>query len=194
MASQEPRLSSSPLLEGLQALRGNWSWFLALGVVLIVLGIMALGAPLVMTLTTVMLFGVFLVVGGGAEILSSFWARQWSGFFLHIFSGVLHGVVGVIMIDRPDLTAAGFTLMLAVFLMVGGLVRIIVAVVHRFPQWGWVLLNGIVTLLLGILIWRNWPEASFWVIGTFVGVDLVFNGWSWVMLAVAARKLPLVKG
>jgi len=180
------------LLEGLQALRGKWSWFLALGVVLIVLGVVALWTPLVMTLTTVMLFGFLLIVGGGAEIVSAFWASKWSGFFLHVFSGVLHAVVGVIMIDQPGLTAAGFTLMLAMFLMVGGLVRIIVSVVHHFPQWGWVLLNGIVTLLLGILIWRNWPEVSLWVIGTFVGVDLVFNGWSWVMLAVAARRLPLV--
>jgi uncharacterized membrane protein HdeD (DUF308 family) len=182
------------LREGIQALHSNWGWFLALGIVLITLGILALGAPLVMTLTTVMLFGVLLVVGGGAEIVSAFWARQWSGFFLYVLSGVLHAVVGVIMVDRPALTAAGFTLMLAVFLMVGGLVRIIVSVVQRFPQWGWVLLNGCVTCLLGILIWRDWPEASLWVIGTFVGVDLLFNGWCWVMLALAARKLPQVKG
>ena len=192
MASQGPLSSSSPLFAGLQTLRGNWGWFLALGIVLIVLGILALGAPLVMTLTTVMLFGVLLVVGGGAEIVSSFWASKWSGFFLHVLSGVLHLVVGIIMVDRPGLSAAGFTLVLAVFLLVGGLIRIIVSVVHRFPQWGWVLLNGIVTLLLGILIWRGWPEASLWVIGTFVGLDLLFNGWSWVMLALAARKIPNV--
>jgi uncharacterized membrane protein HdeD (DUF308 family) len=153
------------LFEGLQTLRSKWGWFLVLGIVLIVLGILALGAPLVMTLTTVMLFGVLLVVGGGAEIVSAFWASKWSGFFLHVLSGVLHLVVGII-----------------------------VSVVHRFPQWGWVLLNGIVTLLLGILIWRGWPEASLWVIGTFVGVDLLFNGWSWVMLALAARKIPNVTG
>ncbi len=87
-----------------------------------------------------------------AEIVSAFWTSQWSVFFLHLLSGVLHLVVGIIMVDRPGLTATGFTLMLALFLMVSGLVRIIVPLMLRFAQWGWVLLNGIVTLLLGVLI------------------------------------------
>ena len=61
--------------------------------------------------------------------------------------------------------------------------------VEHFDGWGWVLVNGLVTLALGIMIWRRWPEASFWVIGLFVGIDLLFAGWSWVMTAVAVRTL-----
>lgn len=190
MSSQGSILSSSPMLHGLHTLRSNWGWILALGILLISLGILALGAPLAMTLSSVMLFGMLLIVGGAAEIVSAFWASRWSGFFLLVLSGVLHLIVGMIMIDRPGLTAAGFTLMLAVFLMVGGLIRIIVSGVQRFPQWGWMMVNGFVTLLLGILIWRDWPAASLWLIGTFIGIDLVFNGWGWVMLALAIRKLP----
>lgn len=190
MASDVSMSSGGPLAEGLEHLRRSWGWLLALGIVLIALGMVALAVPLVVTLTTVLLFAILLIVGGAAEIASAFWARKWSGFMLHVLSGVLHVIVGVIMVEKPALAAAAFTLMLAVFLMVGGLFRLIVAMVQRFPQWGWIAFSGAVTLLLGILIWREWPEISFWVIGTFVGIELFFDGWSWVMLALAVRRLP----
>jgi uncharacterized membrane protein HdeD (DUF308 family) len=62
--------------------------------------------------------------------------------------------------------------------------------VERFHGWGWVLANGIVTLILGVLIWREWPESALWVIGMFVGIDMLFAGWSWVMTALAVRSVP----
>jgi uncharacterized membrane protein HdeD (DUF308 family) len=73
---------------------------------------------------------------------------------------------------------AFFALMLAAAFFGSGLFRIIVALSERFYGWGWVLLNGIITLVLGILIWRGWPDAAFWVIGLFVGIDMLFAGWS----------------
>lgn len=192
MTTGETFLGGSPLFEGLQSLRSKWGWFLALGIVLIVLGVISLTAPLLVTLTTVMLFGLLLVIGGGAEFLSAFWASKWSGFFVLVFGGLLRLVVGIIMLEHPGPAAAGITLMLAVLLIVGGLVRIVISVTQRYPQWGWTALNGVVAFLLGVVIWREWPTASLWVIGTFVGVDLLFNGWSWVMLALAIRKFPQV--
>ena len=93
-------------------------------------------------------------------------------------------------IDLVSLAAEVLTLILAVAFLVGGSVRIVVVLTERFSAWPWVLLNGVVTLLLGILIWRQWPESSLWVIGLFVGIDLIFNGWSWVMLALAVRAIP----
>jgi uncharacterized membrane protein HdeD (DUF308 family) len=77
--------------------------------------------------------------------------------------------------------------MLAVAFLVGGAYRILFVVFQRVAGWPWMLLNGIVTFLLGIGIWRQWPESSIWVIGLFVGIDLIFNGWSWVMLALAVK-------
>ena len=62
---------------------------------------------------------------------------------------------------------------------------------HCFPHWGWVLIGGIINLTLGIMIWMQWPEASLWVIGLFIGIDLIFTGWTWVMLALSVRKLGL---
>jgi uncharacterized membrane protein HdeD (DUF308 family) len=80
--------------------------------------------------------------------------------------------------------------MIAAGLLVGGLFRIILALSERFQGRWWVLVNGIVTLVLGILIWREWPESALWVIGLFVGIDMLFAGWSWVMLAMAVHSMP----
>jgi len=180
----------SGVTKDLQELRRNWGWFLVLGIALIVLGACAIGSAFTATLATVMTFGILVLVGGCVEVVSSFWARQWGGFFLHLLAGILYAVIGFLMVTRPLAAAAGLTLMLAALFFVGGMFRIIAALSHRFPGWGWVLLNGVVTLILGAMIWQEWPEASFWVIGLFLGIELVFDGMSWVMLALAVRNIP----
>ena len=176
--------------ESLPNLRRRWGWFLALGIFLIVVGVLAIQRPEVATLTVVEVIGFLLVFGAGAEIVSSFWARRWGGFFLHLLTSLLYLFVGAVILERPGLGAAGYTLMLAVFFVASGLFRIVFALSQRFSGWGWTLLSGVVTLALGVLIWRDLPEAAFWVIGTFVGIDLLFVGWSWVMLGLAVRSIP----
>jgi uncharacterized membrane protein HdeD (DUF308 family) len=189
MATIQP-FPLSPFAAELHELRRNWGWFLVLGIGLIIVGMLAIGAAFVATLATVLTFGILMLVGGGIEIVSAFLAQRWSGFFLHLLAGVLYLVVGFFMIAHPVAAAAGLTLMLAALFLAGGLFRIILSLSHRFPGWGWTLLNGVITLLLGFLIWRGWPEAAFWVIGLFVGIELIFAGWSWVMLALAVRNVP----
>src|SRR5262245_23814979 len=169
-------------------LRRSWGWLVALGVALIVLGTLAIAYPVAATLTTVEVFGFLLLAGAVFEVVSAVWARHWGGFFLHLVGGLLYLFLGVVLIERPGLGAAGYTLMLAVFFVAGGLFRIVFALSRRFSGWGWTLLSGAVTLLLGLLIWRELPTAAFWVIGTFVGIDLLFTGWSWVMLGLAVRS------
>ena len=180
----------SGVAEELHELRRNWGWFLALGIALIVLGVCAIGSAFVATLATVMTFGFLILFGGGVEIVSSFWAHRWGGFFLHLLAGVLYIVIGFLMVTRPWPAAAALTLMLAALFMVGGVTRIVVALSHRFHGWGWVLLNGVVTFLLGALVWSQWPQDTVWLIGLCVGIDLLFHGWAWVMFALAVRSLP----
>jgi uncharacterized membrane protein HdeD (DUF308 family) len=88
----------------------------------------------------------------------------------------------------PLAAAESLTLMLAATFLIGGMYRMIVAAVERFPSWGWVLFNGIVTFLLGIAVWRQWPESGLWVLGMFVGIDLIMNGMTWSVLAVGVRN------
>jgi uncharacterized membrane protein HdeD (DUF308 family) len=79
-------------------------------------------------------------------------------------------------------------LIIAIFLIVSGIFRIVFAVSERFTGWGWVLLNGVVTLFLGMMIYKQWPASGLWVIGIFIGIDLIFNGWAWIMLSIASRR------
>jgi uncharacterized membrane protein HdeD (DUF308 family) len=178
----------SPAQE-LHTLRDKWGWLLALGVALIFLGLLALGSevtPLAVALT----FGVLLLIGGGAEIAAAFWTRRWGGFFLHLLFGILYLVVGMLMINHPGVAVDALTLMLAGAFLAGGLLRIIIALTQRNSNWGWLLANGVITFLLGFMIWQRWPEASEWVIGLVVGIELIFTGWSWVALALTVRSLP----
>ena len=180
----------NPLLAGLDEARRNSGWFLVLGIALIVLGAVALGAAWLATLASVLLFGWLLIFGGLCEAVAAFWARQWSGFFLHVLAGVLNVVIGLLIVGHPVASAAGLTLLLAALFLTGGLFRVIAAAALRHPNWGWDVLGGGVTAMLGVLIWAEWPSSALWVIGTFVGIDLLFRGWAWVMFALAARQLP----
>ena len=168
-------------------LAAKWWLFVGVGIVAIVLGVVSVAAPLVATLTTAAVLGYLLLFGGVVEVGTAFGAAKWSGFFLQVLVGVLHVFIGLLMVANPGLTAAAFTLMLAVFFLVGGTFRIILAISERFPAWGWVAFNGFVTLLLGILIWQQWPETSLWVIGTFVGIDLIVTGTNWLAWGFAFR-------
>lgn len=177
-------------LFGLDVLRRNWGWFVALGIVEIVLGIVAVGASYFATLATVLLFGWLLLIGGVLSIVHAFWRRQWGGFFIDLVTGILYVFVGLMFIGNPAVAAVTLTLLIAVFLVMGGIFRIVAALAGRFHHWGWVLLNGIITLLLGIMIWSEWPWSGLWVIGLFIGIDMIFYGWSLVMVGLTAKRLP----
>ena len=105
--------------------------------------------------------------------------------------GVLYLVLGVMFLRHPGEALVAVTLLLACGLMIGGLFRIIGSLMYQFPNWGWTLANGVINLLLGIFIYSQWPFDSFMILGLFVGIDLIFTGWTWVMLALAVKKRGL---
>jgi uncharacterized membrane protein HdeD (DUF308 family) len=177
-------------LTGEGELRRSWGWFLALGIVLIVLGTIALGSALLMTVASVFFFGWLLIVGGVMEAVHAFWRKRWAGFFLDLLTGILYVVAGWMMVTNPTESAVLLTLLIAMFLVFEGVFRIVAALAARYPHWGWVLFNGLISVLLGILIWRQWPYSGLWVIGLFIGIEMLLNGWSLVMLSLSARKLP----
>ena len=174
----------------LTALRGNWSWFVLLGVALVVLGIVALGSAVITSLAAAAAIGVLLLLGGAAEAVGAFWCRGWSGFFLELLSGVLSIVVGLLFLRAPLNALAALTLLLACFLMVGGIFKVVAAIAYRFAAWGWSLAGGIIDVILGVMIWQEWPASALWVIGLFVGIDLIFRGFNWIALGLALRSLP----
>jgi uncharacterized membrane protein HdeD (DUF308 family) len=177
--------------ESLKDLHDNWGWFVALGVALIALGAMAMTYSVAFTITTAVVFGFFLLGAGVFYLAGAFFTRGWGGFFLSLLAGVLHLAVGVIVLNHPFEAVVLYTLLMAVFFFVEGLFRSIAAIAGRFQNWGWVLCNGVITLLLGVLIWRQWPFSGLYVVGLFLGINLIVSGASYVSLGLSARKLPV---
>jgi uncharacterized membrane protein HdeD (DUF308 family) len=183
----EVLLARRVLRHELEAIQGNWGWILALGIILVVVGVIAVATPLVASLATAVAFGSLLVLGGIAQLVGAFWTRDWSGFFLSLLMGVLYLVVGLMFLRHPGDALVAMTLLLACALMVGGLFRIIASLWYKFPFWGWTLAAGVINLLLGLYIYSQWPFDSFIILGLFLGIDLIFTGWTWVVLALALK-------
>jgi uncharacterized membrane protein HdeD (DUF308 family) len=174
----------------LKRLRDAWWWLLLLGVLLVVGGIIALAYPFVSSVGFILVLGAILIFVGAAIIIASFWAGKWSALLVQLLVGILYVIAGIAIRDTPVESTAVLTLLIAAFFIVVGLFRIVAALVERFPQWGWALLNGVITLIAGIVIYDTFPVSALWVIGLLVGLELLFNGWTWIMLALEIRGLP----
>src|SRR5262245_48253727 len=186
-------MSAGSLRQEFRHLRASWWWFLLLGILLAVCGTAALIFPALTVLTSfavVVILGVALMIAGLATIIASFWAGKWSGLLVQLLVGILYLVAGFSMTESPGKSAAILTLFLASLFIVAGAFRTVAALVVRFPHWGWALLNGVVTLLCGLIIYRHFPEAALWVIGVLVGLEMLFHGWMWIMLSLAIRSIP----
>ena len=187
--SEQAAVAPNPLLISKPGnLRDIWALLLGMGIALMLVGMAAIGSSLIATFATVLVFGVMLLLGAIFQIVTSFWARSWRGFFLHVLAGVLYLIAGVFMIDKPMEAALALTLLVAACLLVSGMLRIIHSLLERFNGWGWELLSGAVSLILGTAIWRQWPLSGLWVIGLFVEIEMLFSGLSWMMLGLAARS------
>lgn len=175
----------------LRELQKDWGWFLALGIGLILVGAAAIAVPLLATIGVVTILGILLMVAGTAHIVLAFSCARWSGVLVEVLVGVLYVVFGFLILENPLAGAAGLTLLVAAMFFVGGVFRIVIALQERFPGWGWTLLNGAITLLLGIIIWRHLGEATLVIVGLLVGIELIFKGGATIMLAAAIRNVPI---
>jgi len=174
----------------LRHLRSEWWWFLVLGILLIVSGMVALAYPALSSVAVVLVLGMSLVVSGVAMIVATFWAGRWSAHLLQLLIGVFYVVVGFLMMDKPLEATETVTLVVAAMFIVVGVMRSVAALVLRYPQWGWSLLSGVLSTFIGLVIYKSFPVTALWAIGTLVGIQLIFDGWYWVMLGVALRQLP----
>jgi uncharacterized membrane protein HdeD (DUF308 family) len=172
----------------LELLRESRVLLVGMGIALMFLGVVAIGSSLIATYATVLVFGMLMLLGAIFQIFTAFWGRRWRGFLVHLLAGVLYFIAGVFMIENPVAAAAGLTLVVAACLLVGGIFRVVLSVAERFDGWRWMLLNGVITLLLGVAIWKQWPLSGQWVIGLFVGIEILFSGLSCLMLGLAVRS------
>jgi uncharacterized membrane protein HdeD (DUF308 family) len=167
----------------------NWGWFLAFGIVLILLGIAAVVRSVTATVVSMVFFGWLLVFAAIAEFVTAFMVGKWAGFFLHLLLAMLFGLVGALMLIRPTISAEAVTLVMSMFFLVAGLYQLIAALWSHLPGYGWQALNGAIASIMGILILAQWPVSGLWVIGLFVGIDLIVYGAAWISLAVNLHKM-----
>jgi uncharacterized membrane protein HdeD (DUF308 family) len=172
-----------------EALRKNRKWFLAAGIALILIGLVAVSLATLTTLISVILLGVLVFVGGVVSLINSFkfWRWQRSGFYFHLLVSLLYLIVGALLMFNPVAAAASLTMLLAIFFLLLGIFRLWSAFMTRLPNWGWNAFSGVLSIILAVLIFMHWPATSLFVIGLFIGIDLIFAGWFYVMLALSAK-------
>jgi uncharacterized membrane protein HdeD (DUF308 family) len=170
-------------------LKKNWGWLLAFGILSIVLGTIGLGMRYALTEASVVFFGILLVVGGVFQLFDAFKCKGWKSTLWHVLIALLYLGAGIIMISQPFKAAATLTLILSWILIAIGVSRIVMSFqLKPASGWYWPLVSGVVSIVLGAMILSQWPMSGLWVIGLFVAIELIFNGWSYVFVALAARK------
>jgi uncharacterized membrane protein HdeD (DUF308 family) len=180
--------SSQSLGSGIHELHRKWGWIVALGVIFVIAGFVALGSVVLATVVSVTYVGIMMLLAGVAEIFSAFQMQSWGKFFLWIILGLLYAIAGVFTFQNPLLVAGMLTLILGGALVATGIMRIFLAFqMQGGAPWVWVALSGVVTALLGVVILIQWPVSGLYILGTFLGVDLLFAGFGWISLGMALR-------
>lgn len=169
----------------------NWGWFLALGILFIALGTLALGISTAVTVATVLLFGILLTIGGVFQFVDAFKYRGWKSILPHVLIALLYIAAGIVLIRQPLAGSVVFTAILGGIFIALGILRIAIGIQLRSIGflWGWVVFAGVVSLALGGMIFLQWPTSALWVIGLLVAIEMIFHGWAFVMMALTLKSL-----
>lgn len=170
------------------AIAKNSGWFIVLGAVLILLGTIAWIDVAAATIASTIVIGAVLVVGGVFRILQSFMMKDWRGFIFGLLSGVLYLIGGLLVVNEPEHGAIVLTLLLAAIVIVGGIVRIILALQHKqFGAWGLILVSGFVSVVVGAVLYAKLPWSGIWILGTLIAIELLVQGAGWLYFGIALR-------
>jgi uncharacterized membrane protein HdeD (DUF308 family) len=173
-----------------QSVREHWVLFLVEGIVLVVLGLLAIVVPPLATIGVTILIGWLLLISGIAGLITTFGARQAPGFWWSLLSAILGIAAGIVLLAWPISGAVSLTLLLIVFFTIEGVASIMYALEHKREltgQWGWMLASGIIDLILAAMIFTGLPGTAAWVLGLLVGINMLFGGSSLIAIALHAR-------
>ena len=165
-------------------------WSIALSILMIIAGVLAIVIPPVAGIAVVIIVAWLLIFSGVAHLVFAWYTRTTGGFVWELLLGLLYFLVGVYTLVHPVAGLASLTLVLAIYLFAEGVLEFILSFRLRpMPGSTWLLFDGIVTFILAILIWRTWPSNTEWVIGTLVGISMLFSGVSRLALSLAAHRV-----
>jgi len=184
-------MSDVPMQRGLATRpRTGWGWFVALGVVMILLGVFAWFDVVAVTLAGTIFIGAALLVGGVLQAVHAFMDRSWGGFVLQVVAGVLYAIAGLLIMAEPVRGAVVVTIMLAVVMIVAGIARIVMALRHwHMGGSGLLLLGGLISAIVGIALYFTLPWSGLWVLGTLIAIELIFHGAAWFEFGLALRRV-----
>jgi uncharacterized membrane protein HdeD (DUF308 family) len=177
-----------------QSVRAHWVAFLIEGIILVVLGVLAIIVPVVATIAIAILIGWLILISGGVGLITTLMARHAPGFWWSLVSAVLGVVAGVVLLGWPVLGAISLTLLLTVFFTIEGLATIMYALEHKRElsgRWTWMLVSGIVDLVLAFIILSGLPGTAAWALGLLIGINMLFGGTSMIAMALHARSSGL---
>lgn len=179
--SEHPELS--------QTVKKGAGWVITLGIATILLGLFAISSPFYVGIAIQYFVGAALMTGGVFQIIHAIKGSASGTSAFAIISGLLAIICGGIMFAKPLLGLGVITLFLIAYFVADGLVKIIQAIKYRPNQgWAWFLLSGIITLLLGLALWKNWPVSGAWALGVLFGINLIFDGWAMIFTGSVVRK------
>jgi uncharacterized membrane protein HdeD (DUF308 family) len=174
-----------------QSIREHWVLFLVEGIVLVVLGFLAIVIPPLATLAVTIFLGWLFLISGIVGLVTTFWARHAPGFWWSLLSAVLAIAAGLVLLIEPISGAVSLTLLLIVFFIIEGILSIMYALEHKKElsgRWGWMLVSGIIDLILAAIIWGGLPGTAEWALGLLVGINMLFGGSAMIAMALHARS------
>jgi uncharacterized membrane protein HdeD (DUF308 family) len=187
--------SSGPMGAIQRAIHEHWKTFLAEGIILVILGLIAIIVPQIATLAVTIMIGWLFLITGAVGLYTTFAMRNMPGFWWSLISAIISIAAGVVLLGWPISGVLSLTFVLIAFFVIEGIATIMFAFDHRTQlsgRWGWMLFSGIVDLVLAGLIFKGLPSSAGWAIGLLVGINLVFGGTAMIAMALAARDA--VKG
>ena len=166
------------------------TWSIALSILMIVAGVLAIAAPVVAGVTVTAIVGWLLVFSGALHLVFAWRAGRASAVVWEILLGIVYGAIGFYLVAHPLAGLASLAFALAVYLLIEGVLELMLSFqVRPAPGSGWLMLDGIVTLVLAVMIWSTWPSSSLWVVGTIVGISMLFSGISRLVLSMQVRRV-----
>lgn len=175
-----------------EALRVHWRLFMAQGVVMVILGVLAIVWPMVASFAVDIYVGWLFLISGIVELVALFSAEDLPAFLWTLLTAAVSLIAGVLLLRRPAEGAASLTLVLTAFFIAEGVFQIAASISYRdaIPDaWGWMFASGIVDLILAAIIISGWPGSAAWTLGLIVGVNLITSGFAAIMMAVAGREM-----
>lgn len=174
-----------------QRVRESWGWFVGLGAILVLGGMLVIAAPLAASVAVTLFIAAVLVIGGAVQIYQSFKMTGWTGFLWSLITGIIALAGGIIIYTNPLAGTLALTLVVAAIFVAQGISQVIFGLRLRpHAGWVWVLVAGLVSLAAGGMIWAELPASADWALGLMAGISLLFNGWSYIAIGLAAKTIP----